>query len=143
MNCTGWERGQKWIFKFGFQQQILVLLMVATSAQSQVVLLKFCLFFFLCINRYPDEIQSYAGKVVGELEIRLPENLRVLYMVPFSTAEAALDVEAVKVLNDSCYDWIQSVEKVLLDIQSSSAEGELKLVLNLVFSLNNFHFFSC
>jgi hypothetical protein len=46
-------------------------------------------------------------------------------MVPFSTSEAALDVEAVKVLNDSCYDWIQSVEKVLLDIQSSSAEGEL------------------
>ncbi len=33
--------------------------------------------------------QSYAGKVEGELEISLPENLRALYMVPFSASEAA------------------------------------------------------
>ena len=85
-------------------------------------------------------MQSYAGKVEGELEIRLPENLRVLYMVPFSTAEAALDVEAVKVLNDSCYDWIQSVEKVLQDIQSSSAEGELQINPYLGFYLSSIIF---
>ena len=41
--------------------------------------------------------KSYAGKVEGELEISLPENLRALYMVPFLASEAA------KVLRPQCY----------------------------------------
>jgi len=63
---------------------------------------------------YPFQLKSYAGKVAGELDLRLPEDLRVLYMVPFSTEEASKDIEAVKVMAECCHNWIQSVEKVLL-----------------------------
>ena len=60
----------------------------------------------------------------------MPENLRVLYMVPFSTSEAALDIEAVRVLDGCCHDWIQSVEKVLTDIQNASTKGKQEIKLH-------------
>ena len=65
-------------------------------------------------------VESHAGKVEGELDIRLPTDLRELYQNPFSAQKAAQNPEAVKILNDRCYEWIQSVEKVIDNIQNVS-----------------------
>ncbi len=72
------------------------------------------------ILRFYKRIKSYAGRVEGELTLNIPRDLRPLYAAPFSAEEAAKDSEAVKALNDCCYEWIQSVESVLKDITNSS-----------------------
>ena len=69
-------------------------------------------------------IKAYAGRVEGELTLKIPQDLRPLYAAPFSAAEAAKDPEAVRVLNDCCYEWIQSVESVLNDITKSKSKND-------------------
>ena len=71
------------------------------------------------IKRFYKLVESYAGKVEGELDIKLPTDLRALYQVPFSAEKAAADPDAVKILNDCCYEWIQSVETVISDLQKA------------------------
>ena len=61
-------------------------------------------------------ISTLAGRVEGELTLNIPRDLRSLYAAPFSAETAAKDPDSVKKLNDCCYEWIQSVEKVLKDI---------------------------
>ena len=56
-------------------------------------------------------MESHAGRVEGELNLRLPTDLRALYHVPFKARDAAKNPEAVKVLNDCCAEWVQSVDK--------------------------------
>ena len=68
------------------------------------------------ILRFYKRIKSLSGRVEGELTLNIPRDLRALYAAPFSAEEAAKDPECVKKLNDCCYEWIQSVEKVLKDI---------------------------
>ena len=78
------------------------------------------------IKKFYKLVESYAGKVEGELDIKLPTDLRPLYQVPFSPSKAAADPEAVKILNDCCYEWIQSVEKVINDLQKAHGKKEDK-----------------
>ena len=78
------------------------------------------------IKKFYKLVESYAGKVEGELDIKLPTDLRALYQVPFSPSKAAADDNAVKILNDCCYEWIQSVEKVINDLQKSHDKEEDK-----------------
>ena len=78
------------------------------------------------IKKFYKLVESYAGKVEGELDIKLPTDLRALYQVPFSPSKAAADPEAVKILNDCCYEWIQSVEKVINDLQKGNDKKEDK-----------------
>ena len=78
------------------------------------------------IKKFYKLVESYAGKVEGELDIKLPTDLRALYQVPFSPSKAAADPEAVKILNDCCYEWIQSVEKVINDLQMAHGKKEDK-----------------
>ena len=68
------------------------------------------------ILQFYKRIKSYAGRVEGELTINIPRDLRPLYAAPFSAEVAAKDPHAVKVLNDCCFEWIQSVESALQDI---------------------------
>ena len=65
-------------------------------------------------------------KVEGELKIQLPTDLRALYQVPFSAEKAAQDPEAVRILNDCCYQWIQSVEKVINQLQNVHSDEKDK-----------------
>ena len=76
------------------------------------------------ILQFYKRIKAYAGRVEGELTLRIPQDLRPLYAAPFSSEEAAKDPEAVRVLNDCCYEWIQSVESVLNDITKSRAAAK-------------------
>ena len=78
------------------------------------------------IKNFYKTIESHAGKVEGELELRLPTELRALYHVPFSAKDAAEDADAVKALNDCCHEWIQSVEKVLNELQNVHDEDKAK-----------------
>jgi hypothetical protein len=75
------------------------------------------------IVRFWKLIKSYSGNVEGELTINIPRDLRALYVAPFYAEEAAKDAEAVKILNDCCYEWIQSVQKVLKDITKDPDEA--------------------
>jgi hypothetical protein len=74
------------------------------------------------IKKFYKLVESYAGKIEGELDIKLPTDLRALYQVPFSPSKAAVDPEVIKTLNDFCYEWIQSVEKVMNDLQGTQKE---------------------
>lgn len=74
------------------------------------------------ILRFYKRIKSYAGRVEGELTLNIPRDLRPLYAAPFSAEEASKDFQAVKILNDCCYEWIQSVEKALEDITRDPAD---------------------
>ena len=47
--------------------------------------------------------------------------LKFQYAAPFSAEIAAKDNEAVKILNDCCYEWINSVETVLKDVTTPKA----------------------
>ena len=76
------------------------------------------------ILQFYKRIKAYAGRVEGELTLRIPQDLRPLYAAPFSADQAANDPEAVRVLNDCCYEWIQSVESVLNDITKSRASDK-------------------
>ena len=68
------------------------------------------------IIRFYKRIKSLAGRVEGELTLNIPRDIRTLYAAPFSAEVAANDPDSIKKLNDCCYEWIQSVEKVLKDI---------------------------
>ena len=68
------------------------------------------------IKEFYKLVESHAGKVEGELKIELPTDLRDLYQVPFSPEEAAQDTDTIQVLNDCCFKWIESVEKVLKEL---------------------------
>ena len=63
------------------------------------------------IRKFFRTVESHAGRVEGELELRLPTDLRALYHVPFSAADAAKNPDAVKALNDCCLEWVQSADK--------------------------------
>ena len=63
------------------------------------------------IKKFFRTVESHAGRVEGELNLRLPTDLRALYHVPFKARDAAKNPEAVKVLNDCCAEWVQSVDK--------------------------------
>ena len=78
------------------------------------------------LQRLFNFIFTLAGRVEGELTLNIPRDLRSLYAAPFSAEIAAKDPDSVKKLNDCCYEWIQSVEKVLKDITKDPEEEKKK-----------------